>query len=615
MKPRFTSLTRAATLITSLLAAASLSAQTLNFLTSFPTPTNADVFNFIGSTIDSNNVNDGGAYLDGGANDGFTYVANNRPSMGQTFTTGASAGKVTAIWIRNVGYTDEVPNTYWSFAGGSAETFRITDPSQVNTAGFALDTETYTITGAEPNNPGGFAFSTTGTGLWLRFGLTNNITLSPNTTYGFDVTGIGGDFFETWGTNGDVYSGGSAYIGSTGGAVDNTLVAEHGDRAFLVEFNEGTFAPPPILKPTITNQPANAMVPQYANATFTPAVGGTPPFSYQWYYNTNTLLTGQTNATLTVADADTNNNTLGGYTVVVTNASGAATSAVARLSVILPALVTNVSFSTPGNGILDANGVATPFSVRLAGTGSTIPTNDPNLLLNNGVLQITSSTFDFNGSLLLAEADALGFNLSSIGFNGTQDLSITGYFTNYNASVDYEQTGVFAGSSATASVRGGLIFNDMFANLSSYGVGNQNGGDIGIATGPAPMGEMVATIARGAGVWSVNVNGQGVTPLASLSYLNATNDLTVGVFALDTSGTHNTSIVNGFTARLYTGPKLTLVPAGGNLTFSWNVVGAGLESNTDLTNPNGWTAVAGASSSPYVITVPTSGSRFYRIAH
>lgn len=615
MKTRFIGLTCAAALITSLLATASLSAQTLNFLTTFPTPTNADVFNFIGSTTDSNNVNDGGVYTDGAGNDGFTYVANNRTSMGQTFTTGATAGKVTAVWIRNVRYVNEAPSTFWSFAAGSAETFRITDPSQVNTAGFALDTETYTITGAEPNNPGGFAFSTTGTGLWLRFGLTNTITLSPNTTYGFDITGIGGDFFETWGTNGDVYSGGTAYIGSTGGAVDNTLVPEHGDRAFLVEFNGGTFAPPPILAPTITNQPANAMVPQYANATFTPAVGGTPPFAYQWYYNTSTLLTGQTNAILTVADVDTNNNTLGGYTVIVTNGSGAATSTVARLSLVLPAVVTNVSFSAAGGSILDVNGVATPFSVRLAGTGSTLPTNDPNLLLQSGVLQVTSSTFDFNGQLLLDEADAIGFNLSAIGFNGTQDLSITGRFTNYNASVDYDQTGIFAGSSATASVRGGLIFNDMFANLSSYGVGNQNGGDIGIATGPAPTGEMVANIARGAGVWSVNVNGNGVTPFASLAYLNATNDLTVGIFALDTSGTHNTSIVNGFTARLYTGPKLTLVSGGGHLTFNWNVIGAGLESNTNLSNPNGWTAVPGASASPYVISLPTSGNQFYRIAH
>src|SRR5580692_14575 len=105
MKNRFTGHAGAAFLLTSLLAAASLSAQTLNFVPAFPVPTNADIFNFIGSTTDSNNVNDGGTYADGGANDGFTYVANNRPSMGQTFTTGTTAGKVTAIWVRHVHYT------------------------------------------------------------------------------------------------------------------------------------------------------------------------------------------------------------------------------------------------------------------------------------------------------------------------------------------------------------------------------------------------------------------------------------------------------------------------------------------------------------------------------
>jgi hypothetical protein len=601
-------------LTVSLISAASLSAQTLNFLTSFPTPTNADVYNFIGSTIDSNNVNDGGAYTDGAGNDGFTYIANNRASIGQTFTTGPSAGKVTAIWIRQVGYTDEVPDTYWSYAGGSAETFRITNPSQANTAGFSLDTETYTITGSEPNNPGGFNFSTTGLGIWLRFGLTNSVTLLPNTLYGLDVTGIGGDFFETWGTNGDVYSGGTAYIGSTGGGVDNTLNAEHGDRAFLVEFNGGTFAPPPILPPTITNQLASVIVPQGANAVFGLGISGTQPFVYQWYFNTNTLLSGQTNSTLTIAGVNTN--LVGGYSVIVSNTSGSVTSRVALLSFILPSITTNINFSTSGNGVLDINGVGTPFNVRLAGTGASIPTDDPDLMLDttNGVLNFTSSQCDYNGQLLLNQADAIGINLSTIGFNGSQDFTVTGSLTNLAAYVNYDQAGIFAGMTATNFVRAGLIYNsDFTANPGSYGVGNLNGGDIGITTAPPPPADMVVTIARAAGIWSANVNGVNVTPNASLTFLNGLTDMTVGVFTLDTSGTHNTLNFNRFSTSLFAGPKLTLKSQGGNLTFNWNVVGAGLQSSTNLTT-GGWTSVAGATVSPYVIPIPTSGNKFYRIA-
>jgi hypothetical protein len=110
------------------------------------------------------------------------------------------------------------------------------------------------------------------------------------------------------------------------------------------------------------------------------------------------------------------------------------------------------------------------------------------------------------------------------------------------------------------------------------------------------------------------VNGLGVTPLASLAYLNGSTDMTVGVFALNTSGTPTSTAVNGFTASLFTGPKLSVTRTGGNLTFNWNVVGAGLQSNTNLANPNGWTNEAGAATSPYVIPVPASGTKFYRIA-
>jgi len=104
-------------------------------------------------------------------------VANGRANMGQFFTTGSKAGgyHVAAIWIRQAGYTTDTVDTYWSFAADANPTFtfRLTDPSQVNTAGFALDTEAVTVSGTEINNPGGFNFSLTGTGIWLRLGFSS----------------------------------------------------------------------------------------------------------------------------------------------------------------------------------------------------------------------------------------------------------------------------------------------------------------------------------------------------------------------------------------------------------------------------------------------------------
>lgn len=595
--------------------AVNLSAQTLTFSPTTPVPGANDVYNLIGSGNDGGNVNNGQFYTDGAANDGFTYVANNRPSMGQTFTMGPNGGVVTAIWVRHVGYTNDQALTYWSFASGSAEAFRITNPSQVNTAGFVIDSESYTITGLEPNNPGGFNFSTTGTGLWLRFSLTNTVTLQPNTTYGFDLTGIGGDFFETFGTSNDVYSGGVAYVGSTGGGLDDTTNLLQGDRTFLIEINGGTFAPPPVIAPSITNQPANQMVPAGANATFAPTYGGTTPLSYQWYFNTSTPLVGQTNATLVLGGVTTN--MVGAYSVIVTNSNGSVTSHVARLAVILPYATTNIGFDVAGGTILDQNGVGTGLNVRLAGTGSAYPANDPNLLMDtaDGVLDITSPTCDFNGQLDMSSAEAIGFNLSIIGFTGSQDFTVTGFLTNSVVGQNYDQAGIFAGASSTNFARDGIIYNsDFTADPGAFGVGNTNGGDIGIATAAAPVGEMIATISRVGGVWGMSVNNLSVTPNAGLGAINASTNITAGIYTLNTSGTPTSTAVNEISASLFNGPHLQIQQTGSNLKLTWNVVSAGLLQTTNLLNPNSWVPVSGATSSPFVTATPSANYTFYRIA-
>lgn len=60
--------------------------------------------------------------------------------------------------------------------------------------------------------------------------------------------------------------------------------------------------------------------------------------------------------------------------------------------------------------------------------------------------------------------------------------------------------------------------------------------------------------------------------------------------------------------------QLSVSVNNGNLTFNWNVPGLTLEVNTNLSNPNGWTRINDATSSPYMISVPASGSAFYRVS-
>jgi hypothetical protein len=558
-------------------------------------------------------------------------VANGRADQGQFFTTGSNPGgyHIRAIWVQHCGYMTNTSLTYFDFAASGNPTFifRLTDPSKAGTNGFALDEETVQVTGTEINNPDpvGVRSSANGDGVWMRFGFSSfgtNILLQPNTHYGFDIMGASGDFFEMLGTTNYVYSGGQAYNGTaSSGTPDNVTNLLHGDRVYLVEYTADPPWTPSYFPPTITNQPANIWIPQGANAVFAPGVGGTSPFSYQWYFNTNTLLSSQTNATLTIPAVNTNNGVIGGYSVVITNYFGSVTSRVARLSVELPTITTNLNFSATATGaILDASGNATPFSLRLPGTGADYSgSDDPNLFYDpaNGVLNIASTTYDFNGESGLDEAEAIGMTLVGIGFNGTQDFTVTGYFTNYNATANYDQIGIFAASAATNILRGGAIYNsDFTAEPGSYGVGDQNGAELGINTATPPASEMAVLIGRAAGVWSMNVNGLNVTPNASLAFLNGPmsgpTNLVVGVFAENNALDTPTSQVNGFSASLYV-PKLSMAANGGNLTLTWSVAGAQLQSNPNLSNPNGWTAVAGASASPYVIPIPTSGNMFYRI--
>lgn len=596
-------------------------AATLSYYTVDPVLGTNDISNFSGAAVDAENVNDGGTYADGGANDGFTYVAFDRGGIGQTFTTGPNGAgyQLKAIWVRHVGYTNNTAQTYYMAPAGSDFQIRLTDPAQSGTVGFVLATEIATTTGGEANAlPTGIANTANGTARWLRFALGTPLNLNANTVYGFDVSspnsfgGYGSQpFFETFGTSNNVYAAGVAYTsGPNGSGGDDSMTACVGDRVFALEMAGQ------VVVPTIVAHPANRMVVAGGVASLTASASGTLPLVYQWYFNATNLLSGQTNATLSFVGVTTN--LVGNYSVVVTNDGGSKTSSVARLSVILPTTTTNINFSVAAAGILDANSIGTPFPTRLEGTGTSLPTPDTNLLMdtNTGTLDITSTTCDFNGQLLMDQAEAIGLNLSALGFNGSQDFLVTGTFTNLPVGtyVNYDQVGVFVGASCTNFVRGGLIFNSDFANLSSYGVATPANNDAGFASAIAPPDEMVVTISRAAGSWSVVVNGLSVTPNVSLEFLNGYTNLTTGIFALDTSGTHNVTRVDAFSVSLFVGPKLNVALGGSNLTFTWNVVGAGLESNTDLSNPNGWSPVVGANASPYVMSVPTTGNRFYRIA-
>ena len=138
--------------------------------------------------------------------------------------------------------------------------------------------------------------------------------------------------------------------------------------------------------PTITSQPQNRVAATNGSTSFSVSLCGTPPFAYQWQFNSGSL-GGATNATLnltalTVANA-------GDYRVLVSNAAGSVTSQVATLIVQSPPFII-----TPPQSVTIMSNQSASFSVTAGGTpplqyqwqlnGVSLPgrTNDSLLLTN-----------------------------------------------------------------------------------------------------------------------------------------------------------------------------------------------------------------------------------------
>jgi Leucine-rich repeat (LRR) protein len=126
-----------------------------------------------------------------------------------------------------------------------------------------------------------------------------------------------------------------------------------------------------ISAPLITAQPFSVTNVAGSNASFSVTAVGTQPLSYQWQLN-GLALSGATNSSLTLANLQPTD--AGNYTVAITNTAGAATSAVAALTVwFLPVISTppanqTVAASASGSfSILAAANPAPAYQWRFNG--------------------------------------------------------------------------------------------------------------------------------------------------------------------------------------------------------------------------------------------------------
>ncbi len=129
-----------------------------------------------------------------------------------------------------------------------------------------------------------------------------------------------------------------SFPASNANANGTGVAAIAGEDVFAVDTNNGLLgakveksvvADPP----TISTQPAGATVYAGGSITLAVAVQGTPPFAYAWRFN-DTPLPGATGAQLVLTNLAAAQE--GAYTVVVSNAAGTITSAIANLVIRAP---------------------------------------------------------------------------------------------------------------------------------------------------------------------------------------------------------------------------------------------------------------------------------------
>jgi|GEM_PF-999706 len=165
-------------------------------------------------------------------------------------------------------------------------------------------------------------------------GQPQSLTVAVSQNAQFNVAASGTDLTYRWyyNTNHLVASGsGSSY------SVNNAQIADAGKYSVTVSnllgMTASTFATLTVtgVPPAITAQPANQTVTVGQTANFSVTATGTGPLSYQWYYNTNTVLADETNSSLALLNVNTNQ--AGKYSVTVTNLYGSVASTFAALAV------------------------------------------------------------------------------------------------------------------------------------------------------------------------------------------------------------------------------------------------------------------------------------------
>jgi uncharacterized repeat protein (TIGR01451 family) len=186
------------------------------------------------------------------------------------------------------------------------------------------------------------------------------IVAGANATFRVSASGTAPLSYQ-WMANGATVAGATA----TSFVLNNVQTNQSGGYCVVITNSAGSITSllanlTVLVPPSFTLMPTNQTVVLGSNVTFQAGASGSAPLSSQWFFG-GSALPGTTSTTLALGNVQTNQD--GNYTVVVTNSAGAATSSVARLTVLVPPFI----IAQPTNQTVIAGGNVS-FQVAAAGS-------------------------------------------------------------------------------------------------------------------------------------------------------------------------------------------------------------------------------------------------------
>ena len=425
-------------------------------------------------------------------------------------------------------------------------------------------------------------------------------TVTEGNDVTFTVTANGSELSYQWYKDGNLINGAT----SASYKITNVMPSHAGSYTVTVNNSAGRATSSAAVltvklkMPVITIQPTNLTVLKGSSATFTVQANGTD-MSYQWYKDGNPI-SGATKTSYTIDSVS--ENSVGSYTVTVSNSTGSVTSETAVLTLKKDEVSVQREVSVIGNKAT----VTLTISNAPKGYFGSLEENWQSKIL-------TFSGISNDGTAAETEN---GMKISWSGFDMGGNYQFPGTLT-YTASVP-------EGTSATVALSGQLMITTSNGAVSAD-IAVQNVTFTAAPSAPVITAQPKSQTVSEDGSVTFSVTATGSAPLlyqwmkdgAPISGATGSS-YTIGSVKPSDAGTYVVMIMNAQGAVMSSpatltlaqegAPELKLEPAGSG---KWKITFTGtLQESTDMKT---WKNVSGTQGGTYTFS-PASGKKFFRAA-